>query len=79
MFILLSCTVLCTHIDKKGGDDGEGHCSICLSAVAHIVQPVSAVQVAPIISVSTVTTVPDPLLKQTRFESSLYIRPPPLS
>ena len=80
-FLLLSCTALCAHIDKAGGDDGNGHCSICLSAAAHraTVQPVAAVNVSPDFVVTELATRSDQLIKQGRFISSLYIRPPPLS
>ena len=79
--ILLSCTALCTHIDKACGDDGKGHCSICLSAAGHkaTVQPIAAVHVAPELLVAPLTAESDPLIKQDRFVSSLHIRPPPLS
>ena len=74
---LLACTSFATHVDKAGGDDGKGHCSICLGATAHIVQPMSAVQVAPVLLAAAIAVNSDPLEKQDRFASSLYIRPPP--
>jgi hypothetical protein len=79
--ILLSCTALCTHIDKDRGDDGKGHCSICLSAATHkaTVQPIAALYLSPEIVVIAFAADSDPLIKQGRFDSSLYIRPPPLS
>ena len=76
--VLLACTSFVTHVDKAGGDDGKGHCSICLSATAHIVQPMAAVQVAPVLVGAAVAPNSDPLIKQDRFASSLYIRPPPV-
>jgi hypothetical protein len=80
LLILTSCTVLCTHIDKNCSDDGKGHCSLCLSAAAHGVQPRAAVQTpAPTLLVSDLILNADPLIKQERFATSLYIRPPPLS
>ena len=79
LLMLLSCTALCTHIDKACGDDGKGHCSLCLGAAAHGVRPVVAVHVSPDFVVAELTSDSDPLIKQDRFDSSLYIRPPPLS
>jgi len=80
VFILLSCTVLCAHIDKDCGD-GNGHCSICLTAAGHkaTVQPIAALHVSPDFVVAAIAPDSDPLVKQARFDSSLYIRPPPLS
>jgi len=75
--VLLACTSFATHVDKVGGDDGKGHCSICLGATAHIVQPISAVQVAPVLVAAAMAANFDPLTKQDRLASSLYIRPPP--
>src|SRR3954469_24787366 len=75
--VLLSCTSFATHVDKAGGDDGKGHCSICLGATAHIVQPTAVVQVAPHLVAAAVAASSDPFIKQDRFASSLYIRPPP--
>jgi len=75
--VLLACTSFATHVDKVGGDDGKGHCSICLGATAHIVQPMSAVQVAPVLVAAAIAANSDPLIKHDRFDSSLYIRPPP--
>src|SRR6266404_8605662 len=79
-FILLSCTALCTHIDKDCSD-GNGHCSICLTAAGHkaTVQPIAAIHRSPEFVVAAIAPISDPLVKQTRFDSSLYIRPPPLS
>ena len=74
---LLACTSFATHVDKVGGDDGKGHCSICLGATAHIVPPMAAVQVVPVLVAAAVAPNSDPLIKQDRFTSSLYIRPPP--
>src|SRR3954465_11663913 len=76
--VLLACTSFATHVDKAGGDDGKGHCSICLGATAHIVQPMSTVQVAPVLVAAAIAPNSDPLIKQDRFVSSLYIRPPPV-
>jgi hypothetical protein len=80
VFILLSCTVLCTHIDKDCGE-GNGHCSICLTASGHkaTVQPIAELHLSPDFVVAAVAPDSDPLVKQARFDSSLYIRPPPLS
>jgi hypothetical protein len=80
LFILLSCTALCTHIDKDCSD-GNGHCPICLSAAAHraTVQVIAAVHVSPEFVVTELAPHFDQLIKQDRFISSLYIRPPPLS
>jgi hypothetical protein len=79
-FILLSCTVLCTHIDKDYSD-GNGHCSICLTAAGHkaTVQPIAVLHLSPDSVIAAIAPDSDPLVKQTRFDSSLYIRPPPLS
>jgi len=74
---LLACTFYVTHIDKAGGDDGKGHCSICLGATAHIVQPAAAVQLAAQLVSREIAPNSDPLIKQHGFASSLYIRPPP--
>jgi hypothetical protein len=79
LLILLSCTTLCTHIDKPCGDDGKGHCSICLGAAAHGVRPIAAVRLSPDFVIAEFSADSDPLIKQDRFGSSLYIRPPPLS
>src|SRR3954468_4199861 len=80
LFILLSCTALCTHIDKDCSD-GNGHCPICLTAAAHkaTVQPIAAIHLSPDFVISEVAPDSDPLIKLERFHSSLYIRPPPLS
>src|SRR6476620_3496182 len=75
--VLLACTSFATHVDKAGGDDGKGHCSICLGATAHIVQPTTAVQVAPVLVAAAIAANSDPLIKQDRFAFSLFIRPPP--
>jgi hypothetical protein len=75
--VLLACTSFATHVDKVGGDDGKGHCSICLGATAHIVPPMAVVQAAPALVAAAVAPSSDPLVKQDRFASSLYIRPPP--
>ena len=75
--VLIACTSFATHCDKARGDDGKGHCSICLGATAHIVQPAAAVQVTPQIVTATLTADSDPLIKQGPFLSALYIRPPP--
>jgi hypothetical protein len=74
---LLACTSYATHLDKAAGDDGKGHCSICLSATAHIVQPMAVLPVAPQMVASAAAANYDPLIKQDRFVSSHYIRPPP--
>jgi hypothetical protein len=74
---LLACTSFAAHVDRVGGDDGKGHCSICLGATAHIVQPVTPVSNAPQLITSRFTATPDALVALDRFESSLYIRPPP--
>ena len=74
---LLACTSFAAHVDRVGGDDGKGHCSICLGATAHIVQPVTPVASAPQLATSRFTATSDTLVAQDRFESSLYIRPPP--
>src|SRR3954454_9380003 len=74
---LLACTSFAAHVDKAGGDDGKGHCSICLGATAHIVQPVTPIPTAPLLATARFTATTDPLMKQGRFDSSLYIRPPP--
>src|SRR3954468_10434193 len=74
---LLACTSFAAHVDKVGGDDGKGHCSICLGATAHLVQPTAAIQVAPQLVAAAVAPNSDPLIKQDRFTSSVYIRPPP--
>jgi hypothetical protein len=81
VFILVSCTVLCGHVDKPGGDDGDGHCSLCLTAAGHkaTVQPIVALHLSPHFVVAAIAPDCDPLVKQARFDSSLYIRPPPLS
>jgi hypothetical protein len=81
LFIVTSCTVLCAHVDKPGGDDGNGHCSICLTVAAHkaTVQPIAAIHLSPDFVITAIAPEPDSLIKQPRFESSLYIRPPPLS
>jgi hypothetical protein len=42
-----------------------------------LVQPTAAIQVAPQLLASAVAPNTDPLAKQDRFASSLYIRPPP--
>jgi|SRR4051794_4459485 hypothetical protein len=74
---LLASTSFAAHVDKVGGDDGKGHCSICLGATAHLVQPTAAIQVAPQLVAAAVAPNSDPLIKQDRFTSSVYIRPPP--
>src|SRR3954471_13737261 len=74
---LLACTSFAAHVDRAGGDDGKGHCSICLGATAHIVQPVSPVATAPQLIPSRFTATSDTLVALARYESSLYIRPPP--
>src|SRR3954454_14021903 len=74
---LLACTSFAAHVDRAAGDDGKGHCSICLGATAHIVQPVTPVANAPQLITSRFTATPDALVALDRFESSLYIRPPP--
>ena len=74
---LLACTSFATHLDKVGGDDGKGHCSICLGATAHILQSAAVLAVAPHIVTAHVLASSDPLLKQDRFVASHYIRPPP--
>ncbi len=74
---LLACTSFAAHVDRAGGDDGKGHCSICLGATAHIVQPVTPVASAPQLITSRFTATLDTLVTLDRFESSLYIRPPP--
>ena len=79
VLVLFACTAFCTHLDKAAGDDGKGHCSICLGATSHIVQPTAAVQVTPQIVTAALTFDSDPLIKQHRFVSALYIRPPPIS
>jgi hypothetical protein len=79
VLVLFACTSFCTHLDKAAGDDGKGHCSICLGATSHIVQPTAAVQVTPQIVTAEFTSASDPLIKQYRFVSALYIRPPPVS
>ena len=77
VLLLFACTSFATHIDKARGDDGKGHCSICLAATAHIVQPIAAVQVTPEIVTAAFAAASDPLIKQDRFAFALYIRPPP--
>ena len=81
LVLLVSCTVLCAHIDKDFGDDGKGHCSICLSAATHkaTVQPIAAINRSPEFVIAAIAPDFDPLVKQARFDSSVYIRPPPLS
>jgi len=81
LLIVTSCTVLCTHIDKPGGDDSNGHCSICLTVAGHraIIQAVVVTHVSPDLVVTELTAHSDQIIKQDRFASSLYIRPPPLS
>jgi|1185.fasta_scaffold492180_1 hypothetical protein len=74
---LLACTSFAAHVDRAGGDDGKGHCSICLGATAHIVQPVTPVATAPQLIPSRFTATSDTLVALARYESSLYIRPPP--
>jgi hypothetical protein len=74
---LLACTSFAAHVDRAGGDDGKGHCSICLGATAHIVQPVTPIASAPQLITSRFTATSDALVSLDRFESSLYIRPPP--
>src|SRR3954469_8999410 len=74
---LLACTSFAAHVDRKDGDDGKGHCSICLGATAHIVQPVTPVAAAPNLITSRFTATSDPLIDLDLFRSSLYIRPPP--
>src|SRR4051794_17151894 len=74
---LLACTSFAAHVDRAGGDDGKGHCSICLGATAHVVQPVSPVASAPQLITARFTPTTDPLIDLDRLESSLYIRPPP--
>jgi hypothetical protein len=77
LLFALSCTSFATHVDKAGGDDGKGHCSICLGGTAHIVQPVAALAISPQLVAAGITTPSDPAVKQDQFASSLYIRPPP--
>src|SRR5260370_18353499 len=77
VLVLLACTSFAAHVDKAGGDDGKGHCSICLGATAHFVQPTAAIQVAPQLLASAVAPNTEARVKQARFASSLYIRPPP--
>ena len=79
LFIFLSCTALCTHMDKPSGDDGKGHCYICLIAARHIVQSNQALSPAPHLTVEAFIVDIDPQVRVERFDSSLYIRPPPLS
>src|SRR3954453_14755257 len=74
---LLACTSFAAHVDRKDGDDGKGHCSICLGATAHIVQPVTPVAAAPHLITSRFTATSDPLIDLDLLRSSLYIRPPP--
>jgi hypothetical protein len=74
---LLACTSFAAHVDKAGGDDGKGHCSICLGATAHIVQPTAAIEIQPQVFTAWIASAADPSIKQDRFASSLYIRPPP--
>src|SRR3954465_2949598 len=74
---LLACTSFAAHVDRAGGDDGKGHCSICLGATAHIVQPVTPIASAPQLITSRFTASSDTLVAVDRFESPLYIRPPP--
>src|SRR5437660_6627582 len=75
--VLIACTSFATHVDKARGDDGKGHCSICLGATAHIVQPAAAIDVAPRLVAAAEIADSDPLIKQGLFVSALYIRPPP--
>src|SRR6266404_3701692 len=75
--VLIACTSFATHFDKVQGDDGKGHCSICLGATAHIVQPATAIDVAPQLVTAAFTAPSHPLIQQGRFASALYIRPPP--
>ena len=77
LLVLIACTSFATHFDNAQGDDGKGHCSICLGATAHIVQPAPAIQVAPQLVAAAFTSATDPLVKQDLFVSALYIRPPP--
>jgi|1185.fasta_scaffold50261_2 hypothetical protein len=77
LVFVLACTSFAAHVDKAAGDDGKGHCSICLGGTAHIVPPMAVVQVAPVLVAAAVAPSSDPLIKQDRFASSLYIRPPP--
>src|ERR1700704_2291064 len=77
VLVLFACTSFAAHIDKAAGDDGKGHCSICLGATAHIVPPMAVVQVAPVLVAAAVAPSSDRAIKQDRFASSLYIRPPP--
>jgi hypothetical protein len=79
VLVLLACTSFCTHIDKAGGDDGKGHCSICLSATAHVSVPAASIHLAPQLLSTDLSPRHDPPAKSDRFDSSLYIRPPPLS
>ena len=79
LFIFLSCTALCTHIDKACGDDGKGHCSICLIAARHVVPTSQPALGTPHLAVSELTVESEPRFLAQRFPSSLYIRPPPLS
>ena len=71
ILVLIACTSFVTHVDKAGGDDGKGHCSICLGATSHIVQPAAAVQIAPQIVTAAFTSTSDPLIKQDQFISAL--------
>src|SRR5436305_13188791 len=75
--VLVSCTSFAAHVDKAGGDDGKGHCSICLGATAHIVQPTAAIEIQPQVFTASIAPASDSSIKQDRFASSLYIRPPP--
>jgi hypothetical protein len=77
LLVLIACTSFATHFDKAQGDDGKGHCSICLGATAHIVQPAAAIDVAPQLVAAGFTAPSDPLIKQNLFVSALYNRPPP--
>jgi len=77
VLVLLACSSFAAHVDKARGDDGKGHCSICLGATAHIVQPAAATQVSPQLVAADFTPAFDPIIKQDRFASALYIRPPP--
>lgn len=77
LLVLVACTSFATHVDKARGDDGKGHCSICLGATAHIVQPTAQIQVTPQLVAASFTLASDPLIKQDLLVSALYIRPPP--
>ena len=64
ILVLVACTSFATHVDKAAGDDGKGHCSICLGATAHIVPPAATIQVAPQVVTAAFTPASVPLIKQ---------------